>query len=720
MKGFHTAEELGLKEGERDVIRLDNQFSMKELLDLLQALNKRMAERRTYIHFLEGNKPATSQDISDLEAKIKTKLDPEHVEVLKVYNGNIRLWGYELLSVQEIGENWERLIGMVSSEEHQALDSKVHADKGVENVWFSAGWIPFGGSGTGDYLCVDVKPASGGKEGQLVQFSHANGSRPVKASSIRGYLLRIMVALGDEVGVRIVYPRSFTMESVQLDTLPVNSDPLYQSDLSNAPGAVKIGWDTSAGEAAKLNGDLSMDGQKEIIVNPEVMNPAKFRRPDTALFSAALEDDELDTVLNTGDDPNSEEMNHPSHRFHETPAAGQDLGHALSALEDEDFEVPVELSQEQVERVEEAAAALESACRFYDSIGPIGFAMEDNGENVKKGVMQTIKNLINKILDAIHAALHAGVKWAKGLLEGPRKRTFSQDFWRNYKHSQDARHSETSLWKLVSHSVATDGLDKQFASKAPEWSWCILNGNAKYRKSLIEIIQHFNKDHAALADVATKLSSEITKHVTQAEEGKQLKSNEIEASGHALMEIVRPLIENNAKETALVSAFRTASMDEANGDKLNADVTHYFHNLELPSEFSDVETLVQEFARELDLVEDIIKRAHQRINAAIDRNLEVIGKNEDPVAVHNALKACAPALEVLSRIIYGRSHAMHQVNQQVEKWVKTYIFVTHYALTGLEVYRKDNQTDRHRVVPADLDRTEKELQRTLKELSTPK
>jgi cell wall assembly regulator SMI1 len=65
----------------------------------------------------------------------------------------------------------------------------------VRPVWWSEGWVPFVGEGTGDYLCLDLDPAEGGAVGQVFDWGHETGPTRVLFPSFRDYLERYAAGL---------------------------------------------------------------------------------------------------------------------------------------------------------------------------------------------------------------------------------------------------------------------------------------------------------------------------------------------------------------------------------------------------------------------------------------------------------------------------------------------------------------------------------------------
>lgn len=57
----------------------------------------------------------------------------------------------------------------------------------VKPVWWDSRWLPFVGDG-GNFLCIDLAPASGGTVGQVVEYLKADGRRTVLFPSVTAWL----------------------------------------------------------------------------------------------------------------------------------------------------------------------------------------------------------------------------------------------------------------------------------------------------------------------------------------------------------------------------------------------------------------------------------------------------------------------------------------------------------------------------------------------------
>ena len=61
-------------------------------------------------------------------------------------------------------------------------------DGGIKNDWYNEFWVPFTYNGSGDHLCLDLDPATGGTYGQVIRMWHDDPRRPLIATSFRDFM----------------------------------------------------------------------------------------------------------------------------------------------------------------------------------------------------------------------------------------------------------------------------------------------------------------------------------------------------------------------------------------------------------------------------------------------------------------------------------------------------------------------------------------------------
>ena len=62
-------------------------------------------------------------------------------------------------------------------------EAEFDVDRGIRAECWNAGWIPIATNGGGDYHCVDLSPAPGGKVGQVIEWRHETDERRLVAPS---------------------------------------------------------------------------------------------------------------------------------------------------------------------------------------------------------------------------------------------------------------------------------------------------------------------------------------------------------------------------------------------------------------------------------------------------------------------------------------------------------------------------------------------------------
>ncbi len=134
--------------------------------------------------------PAGASDIAlvEAEATLGFALPPELRESLSVHDGNDEAFELyrpdgvllgSLLPLRDMIEGWESLAGAYGDGHN---DSSAMPLAGVKRRWFHRLWIPILG-GLGDYACIDLDPARGGKRGQVIDWAHDGGPLEIVATS---------------------------------------------------------------------------------------------------------------------------------------------------------------------------------------------------------------------------------------------------------------------------------------------------------------------------------------------------------------------------------------------------------------------------------------------------------------------------------------------------------------------------------------------------------
>lgn len=129
------------------------------------------------------------ENLEYLESLIKdevgVELPKELIEYFERYvpankfmvNGLPDIWFDKSLDISESIEVRANLLEEDSKWKAENYD--VYYDSKVTKRWFAPHWIPLFRDGDGDYLCYDIKPESGGKQGQLILYRHDEPERPI-------------------------------------------------------------------------------------------------------------------------------------------------------------------------------------------------------------------------------------------------------------------------------------------------------------------------------------------------------------------------------------------------------------------------------------------------------------------------------------------------------------------------------------------------------------
>ena len=146
-----------------------------------------------------GN-PATMNAIESAAISMNAELLPDYIQFYQTLDGAESCgvcpshdeWdqmAFTPMSLEDAVSAWEMLKELLEMGEFD--DQPASCDDRVTNVWWSTSWIPFADNGGGDYYCIDLAPAKGGKIGQVISHSHETGEHVVLADSLTEYLRRI-------------------------------------------------------------------------------------------------------------------------------------------------------------------------------------------------------------------------------------------------------------------------------------------------------------------------------------------------------------------------------------------------------------------------------------------------------------------------------------------------------------------------------------------------
>lgn len=146
------------------------------------------------------NPPATTAEIQEMERRLACALPSDYRECLKIHAGQLgkAKWlfdGNEFLSVQNVMLSWAAWNDLLEDGDLEGLVPR--PDKGIQAVWWSRGWIPFASNGGGDFLCLDMTPAAGGRAGQVIEIFHDFPDRKLVAPNFNSWFTNFV---GSELG----------------------------------------------------------------------------------------------------------------------------------------------------------------------------------------------------------------------------------------------------------------------------------------------------------------------------------------------------------------------------------------------------------------------------------------------------------------------------------------------------------------------------------------
>lgn len=138
---------------------------------------------------------ASDLQIGELEVFLSVQLPDDVKSLYRICNGQSAcdyglIYGREFLSLERIKEEWSIWNDLLASGTFQDDDDQDQGSDpeiGIKNVWWSQKWIPLTYDGAGNHDCLDLSPAEGGRNGQIITMWHDDAERRIVAPSFRAW-----------------------------------------------------------------------------------------------------------------------------------------------------------------------------------------------------------------------------------------------------------------------------------------------------------------------------------------------------------------------------------------------------------------------------------------------------------------------------------------------------------------------------------------------------
>lgn len=127
--------------------------------------------------------PANDAKVGKLQKKLGLTLPTDFVASVLVHDGQkfdsehglfpdpIGDETYVLYPLADIGGAWATMKELHDIGQFKGRKPR-GAARGIEYTWWSPKWVPIADNGGGDFFCLDLGPAKGGRVGQVIIFGH--------------------------------------------------------------------------------------------------------------------------------------------------------------------------------------------------------------------------------------------------------------------------------------------------------------------------------------------------------------------------------------------------------------------------------------------------------------------------------------------------------------------------------------------------------------------
>jgi cell wall assembly regulator SMI1 len=131
---------------------------------------------------------ASVEAIRRAEAKLQVRLPDDVRTSYAIHDGSgfAALLPFPLLSLQRMIQEWNNWKEWLQTGKFGDAESTPQGP--IKTDWWNVRWIPFTHDGGGNHQCIDLDPAPGGEQGQVINFDHEVGATEVLAPSFRAYL----------------------------------------------------------------------------------------------------------------------------------------------------------------------------------------------------------------------------------------------------------------------------------------------------------------------------------------------------------------------------------------------------------------------------------------------------------------------------------------------------------------------------------------------------
>lgn len=139
---------------------------------------------------------ASDADIKKAERALSCKLPADMADSYRVHDGKRGAVGrlfdqWELMQLAHVVKSWKTLKGVA---DEGTFEKAAEAFMGtsvapqIKPEWWNPKWIPVASNSSGDFLCVDLDPARGGKSGQIISYFHTDAKRELVAKDFKSFL----------------------------------------------------------------------------------------------------------------------------------------------------------------------------------------------------------------------------------------------------------------------------------------------------------------------------------------------------------------------------------------------------------------------------------------------------------------------------------------------------------------------------------------------------
>jgi cell wall assembly regulator SMI1 len=116
------------------------------------------------------NNGISDQVLTEFESQTGLTIPEDYKTSLKIHNGDVYFHSYCYQSLEGVLKSWLLMKQQVEAGAFEGRQIFNEGEEVIQNIWWCSRWIPFAEDSGGNFICIDLEPASQGIVGQIIKM----------------------------------------------------------------------------------------------------------------------------------------------------------------------------------------------------------------------------------------------------------------------------------------------------------------------------------------------------------------------------------------------------------------------------------------------------------------------------------------------------------------------------------------------------------------------